>query len=951
MSDLKFTSMNCRGLAQYQKRRDVLNYLKHSKADIFFLQETHMTQQTIQYFNTVWSGKCYHSTKTSNSRGTAILIRSSLAYDLITEYCNSDGSLVLIVCKINNNVFTLISIHGPNDDTPSFYNAINDLLQQYPNENIIIGGDFNFVIDLAQDSNYENDNNMYAKRAFLEVTKKHGLIDVWRKMHPHSKEYTWTKQNPLKYGRLDMFFASEHLQGHFKEAKIGAGYRTDHSQIFFTLIGLNQEKGPGLWKFNESLLLDDEYSNLIKSLIIDVIQQYAVPTYSIAFLSNPKNFEQIQLTINVELFYETLLMLIRGETVRYSKRKARKFREEEQTITNEIIDLRNKYAQTHAQSDLNKLQKAQEKLEKIREPRIQGAITRSRVRWYEEGERCTKFFLSLEKRNGIRKSVQSLSVNDKTITKKKDILSQFTQFLENKYSVPNEHPDVDVESYINQNIIRKLNNDQKQKLDEPLTFSELTNTLFSFKKGRSPGSNGFTADFFKHFWEYIGIFLHRTFQENVKKNMITLSHRESIITLIPKAGKSSLNSLKDWRPISLLNVDFKIISSALTNRLKSVMNEIISPAQSAYIKGRYIGENSRLVYDVIDKVSSSNQTGFILAADFEAAFESVSWSFLLKALDYYNFGPYCKHLVKLLYLNNDNFSRISLDGFLGEKIYMQRGIRQGDPASGYLFNLVVEPLTNQLMQSSLMRGIELSPGQEIRVSQYADDLIVFVDGKGESIKGVVTEIKTFTSVSGLNLNINKTKCMPIGAVNDNAPVNDTGIEYVKELKILGLTFNRNNNDITRINIMNKLSLIENEVSQWNRRHLTLLGKITVIKALLLSKLVHIFLALPNPSQNIISRIERIFYTFLWNNKRDRIKRAKLVQRQSLDGLSMVYLLGFIKSMKVTWIERLYKSEHSWVTVARQCFPEDLRLYGAKKIKKNSKNFKQPVLEGRAGSMD
>ena len=170
--------------------------------------------------------------------------------------------------------------------------------------------------------------------------------------------------------------------------------------------------------------------------------------------------------------------------------------------------------------------------------------------------------------------------------------------------------------------------------------------------------------------------------------------------------------------------------------------------------------------------------------------------------------------------------------------------------------------------------------------------------------------------------------------SNSLQLNMHGIQYVEELKILGITFNRSNEDLTTINIVSKLPTIEKEVLQWNRRHLSLIGKITVVKALLLSKLVHIFMALPNPSKNVIEQIEKVFFKFIWNNKNDRVKRKKMVQRQELDGLNMMYLHGFIKSMKISWMERLYKSDHSWVLVAQQNIPsiDDLRTYGSSKLR-------------------
>ena len=373
------------------------------------------------------------------------------------------------------------------------------------------------------------------------------------------------------------------------------------------------------------------------------------------------------------------------------------------------------------------------------------------------------------------------------------------------------------------------------------------------KKGKSPGSNGFTADFFKHFWKILGIFLYRAFLESVQNGTTLHTHRESIVTLILKPGKSA-DSLKGWRPISLLNVDFKILSAAVANRLKLVSDSLISPSQTAYINGRYIGENSRIVYDVIEHLNHTNNTGIIMAVDYESAFDTLSWKFLLEALDYYNFGFCWKHIIKTFYLNDHNFSRILLDGYLGPKINMNRGIRQGDPSSGYLFNLVMEPLANQLIHSAHIKGIQLVPNFEARVSQYADDLIVFSSPNESSIKGVLHELKEFQKVNGLHVNVEKTKCLLVGRLVTMESFNNLSLSFVDELKILGIRFNRDNNQITSHNLAPLLPILTVEAAQWRRRNLSLMGKITVIKLLLLSKLVHILTALPNPSDEDIKKI-------------------------------------------------------------------------------------------------
>ena len=144
------------------------------------------------------------------------------------------------------------------------------------------------------------------------------------------------------------------------------------------------------------------------------------------------------------------------------------------------------------------------------------------------------------------------------------------------------------------------------------------------------------------------------------------TRREGVINLIPKKDKSP-HSPKGWRPITLLNTDYNIISTVISNRLKTVLNKLINPAQTAYTSGRYIGENTRLVHDLIHWTRCNEKTGVILAADFEAAFEAVAWNYLKLVINEMNFGPNFQFIVDYLYFNHENHSRILLNGYLGKK--------------------------------------------------------------------------------------------------------------------------------------------------------------------------------------------------------------------------------------------------------------------------------------------
>ena len=234
--------------------------------------------------------------------------------------------------------------------------------------------------------------------------------------------------------------------------------------------------------------------------------------------------------------------------------------------------------------------------------------------------------------------------------------------------------------------------------------------------------------FFKFFWKDIGYFLLKSVNESFKKGVLSTSQKLGIISILPKADKSR-EFLKNWRPISLLNVSYKLLSSCIANRIKQVLQHIIHENQRGFMKGRYIGENTRIVYDIIQISNKHKIPGMILLVDFEKAFDSVSWSFMYKALHFFNFGPDIIRWVKTLYA--DAKLCVIQNGIFSEFFNIGRGCRQGDPVSPYLFNICVEIMGILIRQNNNIKGIHIV--KEFCLFQYADDTILFLDGTEKSL--------------------------------------------------------------------------------------------------------------------------------------------------------------------------------------------------------------------------
>ena len=630
-----------------------------------------------------------------------------------------------------------------------------------------------------------------------------------------------------------------------------------------------------------------------------------MPVYDVENVDNINN-DSIEFTINDQLFVETLLLEIRGKTISYSSfRKKEKDRQENQLVK-EIEDMENS-----ENLNLIAIENKKKTLENLRKVKIQGIITRSRVRWIEEGEKPTKYFLSLEKRNFISKTIPMLCTENNTlITDQKEILNEVKDFYRNLYK-DRDTLDVNLNNVVNNVNIPRLNDNQANELEGKITKPEIINALKRLKNNKNPGSDGYTVEFFKFFSKDLLDFVLRSINNGFNNYELSSTQRQGIITCLPKGEKSKLY-LKNWRPITLLNVVYKLASSCIAERIKKVLDILISQDQTGFIKGRFIGENTRLVYDVMQQSDLRNIPGLLLLLDFEKAYDSVSWKFMNKVLDFLGFGPQLKAWINLF--NKGINAAVTQCGFLSNFFPINRGCRQGDPVSSYIFILCAEILSIMIKGYENIKGINIKNIQYL-ISQFADDTTLMLDGTEKSFKEAMRILDMFARYSGLNLNYTKTKAIWIGSKKFSKDVyhHRIKLDWTQEnFTLLGIKFTLNLDDMVDINYNDKISQISNEIKIWNKRNLTPVGKITIIKSLFLSKLNHLFASIPNPNKEMSSKLNSIFFNFIWNGKTEKVKRKIITQNYENGGLKMIRLDTFIFSMKLTWIKRLLTKTSKYV---------------------------------------
>ena len=178
---------------------------------------------------------------------------------------------------------------------------------------------------------------------------------------------------------------------------------------------------------------------------------------------------------------------------------------------------------------------------------------------------------------------------------------------------------------------------ESNALEGPLKLDEISLALKNMKNNKCPGIDGFPAEFFKFFWGQLKFFVLRAINFAYESELMTTTMRTCIISCLPKGDKPR-QFLKNWRPISLLSVIYKLASTVISNRLKNVLDILISNAQTGFLKGRFIGDGTRLVYDIMHYLDYNDLSGQLMLVDFQKAFDSVSWTFLSAVLKFFNFG-------------------------------------------------------------------------------------------------------------------------------------------------------------------------------------------------------------------------------------------------------------------------------------------------------------------------
>ena len=359
---------------------------------------------------------------TTRSKGVLILFSSDLQIDIKNVQGDSEGRYIFVEALVQDTPFLFVNLYTPTErcEQCPFFDRFAEALENMnadPNSQIIIGGDFNTHLDPILDNLGGRIESKPSVKKINEIMTAMDLIDIWRIRNPEKKQYAWTQKKPLIRRRLDYWLISTEIQDDITEANIIPAIKSDHSAITLTINSLDKQPfGPSHWKFNSSLLDDASYIHLITSKFADWLNE----------------FKDVN---DKRVLWDLIKCRIRQVSVKYSKEKARERRarlvEAEQKVTQ--CDL---ICNTDpSEKNIYNLETAKYEYELLYDYIVRGNIVRSKINWYENGEKNSKYFLNLETTRSSKTAVRRLFDSKGKITvNPQAIMNELKSYYQNLFS-------------------------------------------------------------------------------------------------------------------------------------------------------------------------------------------------------------------------------------------------------------------------------------------------------------------------------------------------------------------------------------------------------------------------------------------------------------------------------------------------------------------------------------
>lgn len=712
------------------KPRKLVQWMQQNKIDIMAIQDTHWDNEYAEKVaSTLPNHLLFYSHESTTKGGVAFILDTRSEKPKKAELTTLiQGRATCLTVDYEYQTLNIVNVYFPSHhpaERTAFIGVLKTTLRRLlPLPSLILLGDFNMTegeCDRSPPRPEESDS----LTALLELKSEFDLVDGWRTTNEHAlqftyKQYNGSDRNPI-FSRIDRIYVSENILERSNEWEIfeTAHTESDHGTISVKILEEDApSKGPGEWHLDPKIITYPGFKQLAEAALVELEAKLKYYETSLNKAhGNEHKIRNLRRRTNPQLIWAHYKAKIKSAGIKTANKRRRKIAAETNAANNAITKaLKNlEYAFT----DEEKLQcrhalmEAKENLSQKLQENRKMADLHAAAKWWKTNERGTKEWYALGKEQQTSNSLRSLRRDQNSLetSDTKEILEIAKDFYKNLQSAPEETDEKTEATYeVLRNIKVSLTNQEKEMFSKSLNPDHLTTAIKDSAAGKAPGPDGIPNEFWKQELEWhveslktkkkrpnIANLMTKYLRDVEEQGPLDIAFAEGRITLIHK--KKDRRDIGNYRPITLLNTDYKLYTTVIAKNLQKVCSKLINTDQAGFMTGRNIMDQTKTIEFTIELCEQEGIDGLIIALDQEKAYDRIDHEYFWDVLASFGFPPvFIKRLKMILRAAT---TKIKINGHLSEKFKVERGMRQGDPMSCLLYNLAIEPLLEAIRRSPL----------------------------------------------------------------------------------------------------------------------------------------------------------------------------------------------------------------------------------------------------------
>ena len=646
------------------------------------------------------------------------------------------GRYLQIKCTLGPATIVLHNVYAPQSwsERAEFFDALpRDFPPHYLH---IAGGDFNCTLNHSLDSLSPSYTTLMGAEELLGWLRNLSMVDLFRQQNPVRKTFT----SPKLINRLDYIFCSSSMArlAHWKATHLPHIPQADHVACRIITKRQTARHGSGSWKAPPWLLRLPRASTIIHGCLD-------------RFLDKSSNFH------NLVKAYDVLVSDIRQQLKLLHDQELDKQRLPLKKLTLEIAALLQVPNMRQDPVLVDRVRDLQQQIHRLHDDQKKFMQERAFQLHLYKAERSSRFHFMSPVPTPLKKTVfkELEDANGNLVSDQGGISNALVDYHTDLFAAPDQRPSEEELSAFLGPLTRnkQVSARAQQELAAPLLANDFFHAIRHSSSNSAPGPNALPFEVLKlapHKWSLV---MELVFSSQLHSQP-HLSPLQLVSTLVLLHKKGPKSQAKNYRPISLLNVDVKILTSILAHRLQRHVRDIVHEDQQGFIRRSNIQTNIQRLDDMMHYMKHHSPSSMVALLDFEKAFDRVDHKYLLRVLRHYGFPTAFVDVVKMLY--SGRRSRILVNGHLSKSVPIHRGVLQGDPLSPLLFVIALEPMCQLLRQHS-QYGIRT--GDRVHTGSYfADDSQLYARNE-KSLHRQLALVQRFCDTSGFRLNIDKTQIL------------------------------------------------------------------------------------------------------------------------------------------------------------------------------------------------